>query len=326
MSKFGLWWVKWNGSGYKSRMSGTAREFRNLGFDSAVVLFSYKHIRYTGNGREDAHYLSRYLQDEMDISYYAPIPFFNPSKRPVGDTAGRFEGSYWAGWIEDFMTSSDTNLKGFYWTLENAWMFKEDQIQKQAGISFSIIRDMAESIHNNGFEFIWIPSACTLNLAGTNIFPMGKYPGAFEFFDYVFVQPNYYQKSIISDGKHTYRYNYEKLVEWIRTLESLKNRHDAFNVFMEMEADRSLLYNYISKTHIEENFRESLIERCGPRFTHECLIQYTNDAKETAFQYITAQKDALGWKYGNLAYYFSVDFDVIREMEGFSRRFGEEYV
>jgi hypothetical protein len=131
----------------------------------------------------------------------------------VGDTAGRFEGSYWAGWIEDFMMSSDTNLKGFYWTLENAWMFKEDQIQKQAGISFSIIRDMAESIHNNGFEFIWIPSACTLNLAGTNIFPMGTYPGAFEFFDYVFVQPNYYQKSIISDGKHIYRYNYEKLVE-----------------------------------------------------------------------------------------------------------------
>lgn len=45
MARFGLWWVKWNDPTYVSRMSGSLEEFRELGFDYAVVL------QYTGNRR-----------------------------------------------------------------------------------------------------------------------------------------------------------------------------------------------------------------------------------------------------------------------------------
>lgn len=43
MAKFTLWWVKWNGSNYESRMivgdrKATPKDFRERGFDRIVVL------------------------------------------------------------------------------------------------------------------------------------------------------------------------------------------------------------------------------------------------------------------------------------------------
>ncbi|MDK2782545.1 MAG: hypothetical protein PWQ32_134 [Thermococcaceae archaeon] len=276
-------------------MSGSLEEFRELGFDYAVVLGQPHHIQYTGDAYTDAYNLSEYLSDNMNIPYYVTIPFFTPSMEPRGNITGSFEGSYWERWINVFAGSSDPNLKGFYWSLENAWMFKEDQINIHKGISHELIYAMSQKIHNAGFEFIWIPSARTMKLDGTNIFPLNNpncpdCPGAYEFFDYIFVQPNYYLKkgeSVFSD--------YSNLKEYLRELQRLKSTYHAWNVYLEMEAD------------------ECVIGGSG-----NCRTCYDPDnCTKLASDYVRAQIDVIGRKYPQRAYYFGITFDVINKVNSY---------
>ncbi|ASJ11141.1 hypothetical protein A3L12_07435 [Thermococcus sp. P6] len=306
MARFGLWWIRWDGSKYTSRMSGSLEEFRELGFDYAVVLGSSGvNIQYTGNAETDAFNLSEYLSDTMDMPYYVTIPFSTPSKEPRGNITGSFEGSYWEKWIDVFTKSSDPNLKGFYWSLENAWMFKDDQINRNRGISHGLIQAMSEKIHNAGFEFIWIPSACTLKLDGTNIFPLNNSeckncPGAYEFFDYIFVQPNYY----LGKGENVFS-DYSDLENYLRELQRLKSTYHAWNVYLEMEAD------------------ECVIGGGG-----NCRTCYDpENCTRLAGDYIRGQLNVFGRKYSQRAYYFRVTFDVLRHVDSYCRsNLGVPYV
>lgn len=260
-------------------MSGTLERFRARGFDYAVVVgLSGVDIQYSGDPHTDAYNLSEYLSDNMDMPYYVTIPFFTPSMEPRENITGSFE------WINTFAGSSDPNLRGFYWSLENAWIFEQDQIDIRRGISHELIQAMSERIHEYGFEFIWIPSACTMKLDGTNIFPLGSYPGAYEFFDYIFVQPNYY----LSKGKNVFS-DYSDLENYLRKLQRLKSTYYAWNVYLEMEAD------------------ECVIGGGG-----NCRTCYGPDnCTKLAGDYIRAQINVVGRKYPQRAYYFGVTFDVI---------------
>ncbi|KUH34540.1 hypothetical protein APY94_01605 [Thermococcus celericrescens] len=286
MANFGLWWIRWNGSNYESRMNGSLREFKGLGFDYAVILGQPAHIQYTGDAETDAYNLSEYLSDYMNMPYYVTIPFFTPAKTPRGNITGSFEGSYWERWINVFAGSSDPNLRGFYWSLENAWMFKQDQIEKGVGISYELIKAMSQKIHSAGFEFIWIPSVPTMNIEGTNIFPWyysPNYPGACEYFDYVFAQPNYYMGRI------------NNINGWTLNLEGLKLKYNCWNVFMEMEAD------------------ECVIGGGGNCKTCSDSINCTKLASD----YVQAQINNIGRKYPQRAYYFGVTFDVVRQVDSY---------
>ncbi|SEV87052.1 protein of unknown function [Thermococcus thioreducens] len=305
MANFGLWWVRWNGSDYESRMTGTLEEFKGLGFDYAVILGQPAHIQYTGNAETDAYNLSEYLSDHLNMPYYVTIPFFTPSKTPRGNITGNFEGSYWERWIYVFTGSSDPNLKGFYWSLENAWIFKQDQLNIKKGISHELIKAMSQKIHDAGFKFIWIPSASTPYLEGTNIFPLNtsgchNCPGAYEFFDYIFVQPNYYLAKGVPNIS-----GYNDFKEYLRKLESLKSSHHAWNVYLEMEAD------------------ECVIGSGGNCRTCSNTLNCT----KLAGDYIKVQLDVLGKRYTQRAYYFGVTFDVVKHVDSYCRsNLGVPYV
>ncbi|BAA30070.1 DUF4855 domain-containing protein [Pyrococcus horikoshii] len=351
----GLWWIRWNDTlgGYESRMTLGGRSpgtyydevqlFKERGFDRVVFLGEEgRGINYTGNGFADARYLALWIRTHItSIDYYITIPFSYGSGELRDNPANGFENSYWRSWIDGVLGVDDDNRLGFYWSYESCLQgtindpaieklkindkeqYKEDYIQ--------FIQEMSDYIHSHGLELIWIPATGNRGISFLNDYNFDGIPSIGGYFDYVFVQPNYYQNSILTEKSGRTDYTYEKLVEkvrWVYTTlrDHIKKQNLNTIVSIEMEVYRSILYDYISQTHIEENFRESLIERCGSGFTRECLIQYTYDAKEIAFHYLKSQKDVLGEKYKDLAYYFSVDFKVIDEMEGFSRRLGEEYV
>jgi len=361
VAKFALWWVRWDKDAgtYESRMivgsrKATVEDFRERGFDRIVVLSGEgRGIKYSGsgygNGYMDGLHFAHWVLSGIlgDVKYYITIPFSEKSGNLRDNPTSGFDGSYWAGWIDGVLNVYDPRRIGFYWSYESCLQATiNDPALRVLGITnnnqkeqyeeayIQFIGDMSNYIHNHGLELIWIPATRDRGVSYLNDdLDYDGIPEIGRYFDYIFVQPNYYQNSIcienINGSKQTFPYTYEKLVEKIRWIyEELPGRINNPNttVSIEMEADRSILYEYISKTHMEENFRESLIEKCGPRFTRECLLRYTYDAKEVAFQYVTSQKDVLGRKYENLAYYFSVDLKVIDEMEGFSRRFGDKYV
>jgi hypothetical protein len=305
MANFGLWWIRWNGSKYESRMNGSLDEFREMGFDYVVVVGNQVNIQYTGNAETDAYNLSEYLSEHMSIPYYITIPFRAPNGTPRGNITGDFKGSYWEKWINVFVSSSDPNLRGFYWSLENAWMFKQDQIENEGGISYNLIRAMSEQIHSAGFEFIWIPSASTMHLEGTNIFPLNNYecpncPGAYEFFDYIFVQPNYYLTKGASNIP-----GYQDFKSYLKTLESLKSSYHAGNVYLEMEAD------------------ECVIGGDG-----NCRTCYdSQNCTKLASDYIRVQLDILGHRYPYRAYYFGITLNVISYINTYCRNnLGVPYV
>ncbi|WP_297418717.1 DUF4855 domain-containing protein [Thermococcus sp.] len=357
MSKFGLWWVRWNGSDYESRMTvgsrkATVGDFKERGFDRIVVLsgegrgINYRGSGY-GNGYMDGLHFAHWVLSNIlgDVEYYITIPFSDKNGNLRDNPANGFDGSYWRGWIDGVLNVYDPRRIGFYWSYESCLQatindpalkvlsISDNQKEQYKEAYVQFIKDMSNYTHSNGLELVWIPATGDRGVTYLRKDSFDGIPTIGSYFDYVFVQPNYYQNSIcieyINGHKQTLPYSYEKLVEKIRWVyEELPRNINNPNtrISIEMEADRSILYEYISKTHREENFRESLIEKCGPRFTRECLLRYTYEAKEIAFQYITGQKDVLGKKYKDLAYYFSVDLGVIDEMEGFSRRFGGRYV
>ncbi len=305
MANFGLWWIGWNDSDYKSRMSGSLEQFKRLGFDYAVVLGNQVYVQYTGDAEVDAYNLSEYLSEHMSMPYYVTIPFRAPNGLPRGNITGSFNGSYWEKWINVFASSSDPNLKGFYWSLENAWMFKKKQIENGGGISYELIEAMSQEIHEAGFKFIWIPSASTMYLEGTNIFSLNNQecpncPGAYEFFDYIFVQPNYY----LTKGAPNIP-GYNDFKEYLRKLESLKSKYRAWNVYLEMEADECVI---------------------GGGGNCRTCNNPTNCTK-LASDYIKVQLDVLGKKYAQRAYYFGVTFDVVKHVDSYCRsNLGVPYV
>lgn len=331
MAKFALWWIRWNSFDYESRMTighrkATVEDFRERGFDRIVVLDGEgRNSHCSGfmysNGYKDGKELAEWILSlGIDMSLYITIPFYRPDGKQRDQTQASFSSvpdSYYRGWIDGVLSMDNSNLRGFYWSYESCLQTGS----YGENVSQEFIQGVYDYIHGHGQELIWIPATGNRGVTYLDDPSFCAIQTLAGYFDYIFVQPNYYQNLILNEKYGTVPYTYQKLIEKVEWIDHMPD-----NVSIEMEVDRSILYDYISQTHMEENFRESLIERCGPRFTRECLIQYTYDAKEIAFHYLKAQKDVLGKKYKDLAYYFSIDLRIIDEMEGFLGRLGEEYV
>ncbi|NJE01795.1 DUF4855 domain-containing protein [Thermococcus sp. JdF3] len=304
----------------------TAGDFRERGFEGIVILDGEgRNSHCSGfmysNGYKDGRELAEWvLSPGVDTSLYVTIPFYRPDGKQRDQAQASFSSvpdSYYRGWIDGVLSIDNSDLRGFYWSYESC--LQTGNYGKN--VSEEFIQSLHDYVHGHGEELMWIPATGNRGVTYLDDPSFCAIQSLAGYFDYIFVQPNYYQNSTLNEKYGTVPYTYQKLIEKVEWIDNMPG-----NVSIEMEVDRSILYNYISRTHIEENFREPLIERCGPRFTHECLIQYTCDAKEIAFHYLKAQKDVLNRKYKDLAYYFSVDLRVIDEMKGFSRRLGEAYV
>ncbi|WP_456398232.1 DUF4855 domain-containing protein [Palaeococcus sp. (in: euryarchaeotes)] len=305
MATFGLWRFKWNGSNYESRMNGaTVQDFKNRGFDYLIALDGEGNMsNYTGNGYNDGRELAEFLSDKLSgIQYYAPIPFYQygaGNKNARDNPQGSFDNSYWQKWIDAFLSSSDPNLLGFYWSLESV-------LQTTTGygagkVSVGLIEGLSQYVRGHGFKLLWIPA-----LGGRTVdylkkkSSLGDDPSIVQYnirqyFNYIFCQPNYYQNSRMTPTNTLYEYNdLKNIVDWIYEGQ----------MYIEMEADKAIL-------GIPEHCR------CG---TGGCC-------KEYASHYIKAQKDVLGSKFYHRAYYFSTDLRVIDEMEDHCQNnLGEHYV
>ncbi|WP_050003028.1 hypothetical protein [Thermococcus eurythermalis] len=134
MAKFTLWWVKWNGSNYESRMTvgsrkATVEDFKERGFDKIVVLDGEgRGSHYTGpyydSGRNDGKEFARWVADHISgVPLYITIPFKRPdgSQRDQALISFKYSGvnSYYKGWIDGVLSIDNSNLRGFYWSYES---------------------------------------------------------------------------------------------------------------------------------------------------------------------------------------------------------------
>ncbi len=346
MSKFGLWWIRWNGSEYESRMTfeeeklspsyKVVNAFRDRGFDRVVFLDREgKDINYTGNGYKDGASLALWISSRISgMRYYVPIPFYKyGSNEPRDDPSDGFANSYWKDWIDGVLSVIDSDRLGFYWSYESclqATPHDEHNVREE------FIREMAEYIHNHNQELIWIPATGGgSSVRGVSYLNDPDYDGILTiggYFDYVLVQPNYYEYSKVDEkGSPNLPYTYEKLVEKVRWVyEELPkkirehNPNSTTTVSIEMEADRTVLgIHCTSPRDCPEGMNcDSSIHTC---YEH-CRDHHPQKAINYALDYVRALKE-IDWKPSNLAYYFSTDFKVIDILqEQCWRELNEPYV
>lgn len=197
---------------------------------------------YTGDPENDAYVLSEFLSDSITMPYYVEIPFYkyrtycSSSGCSLKDNRGL---EYWKGWVRTFMRSSDPNLKGFYWNFECPMMFSGWE---------AVISELANIIHGGGFEFIWIPYVHTTSweeIKDLRVFnPTSrkahyKHHAAY-YFDWVFLQPGYYQEYIAPTEIST-------LQTWKEYVDEAKsgryNYKGIDNIYYEFECDGAVLMN-----------------------------------------------------------------------------------
>ncbi|WP_297418273.1 DUF4855 domain-containing protein [Thermococcus sp.] len=345
MAKFALWWVTWNGSDYESRMTvgsrkATVEDFKERGFDRIVILSGEgRGIKYSGpfynsgynDGREFARWVSNYI---YGMPVYITIPFSRPEGFPRDQVQIPFEysgvNSYYKGWIDGVLSVDNTDITGFYWSYESCL---QTTSYDEAHVTKEFIQYMSNYIHNHGQEFIWIPATGD---RGVTYLRKDSFDGILNiggYFDYVFVQPNYYQNGVcieyINGHKQTFPYSYEKLVEKIRWVyeelpRNIKNPNTRISI--EMEADRTILgipCNCGNGYNCPEGMKcDCNLEKC---YEH-CREHQPQKAIDYALDYVRALND-VGWKPSNLAYYFSTDFKVIDTLQEQCRReLNEPYV
>ncbi len=389
MSKFSLWWVKWDEKlgTYESRMTvgsrkATIEDFRERGFDRIVFLGSLSYggphlpengtdqYRYNklqeyvralcngyydwnvdsdnpnkGKSRYDVGYsdgqlLSLWISSRVGtIKYYAPIPFSysltKPIKNPTSDKKysapprdcpmNGFDESYWHGWIDGVLSVVDDYRVGFYWSYESCLQATKhdpnfvDYFSPMCNANTkeyvddykAFIRDMSRYIHNRGHELVWIPAAGARS--AEYLKNSSGIPVISEHFDYVFVQPNYYQ--------YNSTYTYEKLVEKIRwvyeDLPSMINNPNT-TVSIEMEADSAVLHSqsgHCALCKYENNHYVCDNEGCLER-----ACQYVGAILEVYYEIFNREpippERAIDTLFPDRAYYFGTDFKVVDVVRG----------
>ncbi len=257
MSRFGLWWVRWNEKlgTYESRMTLGGREptsyyevvqwFKDRGFYRVVFLGGGgRGIKYSGDGYEDGRYLALWIMSHVDsIKYYITIPFSYGDGELRDDPSKGFANSYWKKWIDGVLSVIDGNRLGFYWSYESCLQAtKHDpnfvdyfspmcnaNTKEYVDDHKAFIRDMSRYIHNHGQELIWIPTIGDRTMDQVKTFC--AIPTLAGYFNQVFVQPHYYQTTKLSDGSE---YTFQELV---RRVEWMANN----GLSIEMEADNSII-------------------------------------------------------------------------------------
>lgn len=329
MATFALWWFKWNGSNYESRMGVGSREatvldFKDRGFDYLIALdgeggaSNYSDSPSYDNGYTDGQELAMWLTFKLNgIPYYATIPFYesHSTSNPRGDPRGEFNNSYWHGWIDGVLSVVDSNRRGFYWSLESV-------LQTTTGygagkVSVGFIKGLSQYVRGHGLKLLWIPA-----LGGRTVdylkrkSSLGDNPSynIRQYFDYIFCQPNYYQNSRMAPTNTPYDYSSLKdIVDWIYEGQ----------MYIEMEVDRTVLGINCSGS---EDCPEGM--RCNAGVCWEnCRSSDPDVAIGYAGDYLQAQKDVLGDKFYHMAYYFSTDLGVIEKTENYCQNsLGERYV
>ncbi|WP_297066010.1 DUF4855 domain-containing protein [Thermococcus sp.] len=280
--------------------------FKDRGFDRVVFLGGEgKRINYTGDGYEDGRYLALWIMSHVDsIKYYITIPFSYGNGELRDDPSKGFANSYWKKWIDGVLSVFDSNRLGFYWSYESCLQATTDdpalkvlgindnqkEQYKEAYIQF--IEDMSNYIHDHVQELIWIPATGTRS--AEYLKNNSGIPVISEHFDYVFVQPNYYQ--------YNSTYTYEKLVEKIRWIcEDLPGNINNPNttISIEMEADSAVLLGqcgHCASCRYENN-------HCVWCDNEKCL--------ERACDYSRAIMEVNPSAFPTRAYYFGTDLRVI---------------
>ncbi|WP_342764403.1 DUF4855 domain-containing protein [Thermococcus sp. M36] len=344
MAKFALWWVRWNGSDYESRMTvggrkATVEDFRERGFDRVVVLDgegggSHYTGPYYDSGRNDGKEFARWVLDNVHgIPVYITIPFKRPDggQRDQALIPFKYSGvnSYYKGWIDGVLSVDNSDLTGFYWSYESC--LQTGNYGKN--VSKEFIQYMYNYIHDHGLELTWIPAT---NERGVSYLSDDAFDGILKvggYFDYVFVQPNYYQNKNcienINGTKQTFSYSYKKLVEKIRYIHDGLQKHVRKQnpntvVSIEMEADRTILgipCGYSGRCPENMGCDRNLktcYENCREH-EHEKAINY-------ALDYMRALHDAR-WEPSDLAYYFSTNLKVMDALQERCRReLNEPYI
>ncbi len=307
MATFGLWYFSWDGEYHKSRLKesvedkeGTAdwSDFKRRGFNYAIAEgLAGVSIQYTGNGKLDGEtFAEDVFRVIHTIPLYVTIPYYQyRSSEPRDNPRGSHK--YWSDWIEGVLKFAGSNLKGFYWSLENGWMFANYRKNKDPQINPQTIEILSDIVHSYGLKFIWAPYARTTERDNTDI-PSIHRDGLF---DYIFVQPNYYQYlTIATESNKEIPYTYSELKEYIRWIHNN-------GLYITMEAD------------------EGVITGCGK--CRQCTLNSPEECKELASHYIKAQKEILGRKFYHRLYYFGVSLEVIDSLNSYCQvRLGEKYL
>ncbi|WP_456422272.1 DUF4855 domain-containing protein [Thermococcus sp.] len=336
MSKFGLWWVKWdeNFGSYVSRMTLGGREptsyyeavqwFKDRDFDRVVLLDGEgRGINYTGNGYEDGRYLALWVMSHISsIKYYVTIPFSYGSGELRDNPSEGFANSYWRSWIDGVLSVVDGNRLGFYWSYESCLQATlhdpalevlgikdKNQKEKYREAYIQFIEDMSIYIHNRGQELIWIPATGTRSTEdlknGSGIPVIAKY------FDYVFIQPNYYQ--------YNSQYTYEKLVEKIRWIhgeltETVREQNPNTTVSVEMEADNAVLPDQCGHCALCE-YKNRQCVKCDNGGCLERACQYVGAILEVYYETFNLDpippERAINTLFPDRAYYFGTNLEVI---------------
>jgi len=285
MATWGLWYYKWNGSGYEVLSDWTDQKFDYIIVtDGGEGGTEGKTTKYSGpgytNGYNDAGELIEKIENQWlsGRNYIVEIPYFYVP--PSGGKKARPQ-NYWLGWIDGAAAWGSSRLKGFYWSLENIFYIQAGKLSRYTieAIWARIMENRRE--YGQNYQFIWIPSLRSLFVSRRfsseqDVLEAVAYetdvPNIANYFNKVFIQPGYYFMNIrgqtISGG---IPYTYSLFVDILKTI----HNYMPSNVSIEMEADGTVRAN--------------------------------DDAEKYACDYIKAQKEALGYLWSDRAYYFDTE-------------------
>ena len=310
MSKFGLWWVRWDGSDYESRMTvggrkATVEDFKERGFDRIVVLSGEgRGIKYSGpfydsgynDGKEFARRVSNYIHR---IPLHMTIPFSRPDGvlRDQVQVPFKYSGvnSYYKGWIDGVLSVNNSNLRGFYWSYESCL---QTTSYDGAHVTEEFIQYMYDYIREHGLELIWIPTIGNRTIDQINNKGLVAIPALAKYFNHVFVQPHYYQTTKLNDGSD---YTFQELVARVRWL--IDN-----GLSIEMEADNSIIGEKSNCAYCKSTQnREGCDRTPTPEIEEKCINR--------ACDYYRAIREVNSSAFSTRAYYFGTDLRVVDKVK-----------
>ena len=299
MTTWGLWYYKWNGSGYEVLSDWTDQKFDYIivtdggpgGTEGLTT--KYSGVGYN-NGYNDAGELIEKIENQWlsGRNYIVEIPYFKYQQKPHARDL-----NYWLGWIDGAAAWGSSGLKGFYWSLENIRYIQAGELSRYTieAIWGRIMENRRE--YGQDYQFIWIPSLRSLFVSRyfsseQDVLEAVAYetdvPNIANYFNKVFIQPGYYfanKKIPNSENKtkkilleHGIVYTYNLLVNILRDI----HKFMPSNVSIEMEVDGDLNY--------QANW-------------------------EYACDYVKAQREALGYLWSDRAYYFDKRGNTFEEMK-----------
>ncbi|WP_461864772.1 hypothetical protein [Thermococcus sp.] len=287
MATYGLWYFKVQNEKYETFANmGTPSELKERGFTYAVSVNSprYEDIPESGtsywDGYRDGEYFGRWLDPYLvGIDYLVVIPVLSRA------SSNQVRGiNYWKGWVDGIFENTSGYQVGFYWGYESPWQII-DEIHTDRVVPETELADISDYIRNDkGQLFIWSPyTNGTINLDGTDIKTIWRY------FNYVFVQPNYYQ-TCTRKGTTGNTYSFSELVDVLNWIWNATP-----NTYLTLEADRSVLGQQ-EHCRCLSSICECSLDRC---------IDYAGD-------YVLAQMNSVVQNiWPQRMYYFSVDLGVV---------------